>query len=115
MRPYHEPGNDIPFSSWGAVIPPLGMVSLSPPNRLPCIFATGGGGGAAHYARGLGLTTAPEEPSGAWMITVAERARPLPRARTIKVSSLTLTSKFIVHVHGSRGCAQRAQDLYWFG
>jgi hypothetical protein len=25
------------------------------------------------------------------------------------------SSKFIMHVPGSKGCAQRAQDLYWFG
>jgi hypothetical protein len=31
------------------------------------------------------------------------------------VSYLALTSKFIVRVPGSGGCARRAQDLYKFG
>jgi hypothetical protein len=30
----------------------------------------------------------------------------------VGVSYLALTSKFIVRVPGSRGCARRAQDLY---
>jgi hypothetical protein len=30
------------------------------------------------------------------------------------VSNLTPTSKFIAHVPGSGGCAQWAQDLFWF-
>jgi hypothetical protein len=46
---------------------------------------------------------------------VAERAMPLPGAPIVGVPYLALTSKFIVHVPGSRGCAQRAQGLYWFG
>jgi hypothetical protein len=33
----------------------------------------------------------------------------------IDVSYLALTSKFIVSVPGSSGCARRAQGLYWFG
>jgi hypothetical protein len=46
---------------------------------------------------------------------VVERARPLPGAPPVSVSYLVPTSKFIVHVPGSGGCARRAQDLYWFG
>jgi hypothetical protein len=46
---------------------------------------------------------------------VAEHASPLPGAPTIGVSYLTPTSKFTVRVPSSRGCAWRAQDLYWFG
>jgi hypothetical protein len=30
------------------------------------------------------------------------------------ISYLAPASKFILRVLGSRGCAQRAQDLYWF-
>jgi hypothetical protein len=41
---------------------------------------------------------------------IAECARPLPVALTIDVSYLAPTSKFIVRVLGSRGCAWRAQD-----
>jgi hypothetical protein len=32
----------------------------------------------------------------------------------VGVSYLAPTSKFIVRVSGSGGCARRAQDLYWF-
>jgi hypothetical protein len=46
---------------------------------------------------------------------VAERARPLPGTTIVGVPYLALTSKFILHVLGSRGCGQRAQGLYWFG
>jgi hypothetical protein len=35
--------------------------------------------------------------------------------RVVSVSYLTLTSKFIVCVPSSGGCARRAQGLYWFG
>jgi hypothetical protein len=45
----------------------------------------------------------------------AERARPLHGEPTIGVSYLSLTSKFIVCVSGSRGCARMPQDSYWFG
>jgi hypothetical protein len=34
---------------------------------------------------------------------------------TISVSNLAPTSKFIVRVLGSGGCARLTQDLYWFG
>jgi hypothetical protein len=33
----------------------------------------------------------------------------------VSVSYLASTSKFIVRVLSSGGCARRAQDLYWFG
>jgi hypothetical protein len=46
---------------------------------------------------------------------VAERASPLPGTPTVDVSYLVPTSKFIVRVPGSKGCAQCAQDLYLFG
>jgi hypothetical protein len=45
---------------------------------------------------------------------VAEHASPLPGTPNIGVSYLTPTSKFTVRVPSSRGCARRAQDLYWF-
>jgi uncharacterized membrane protein YbhN (UPF0104 family) len=43
---------------------------------------------------------------------IAEHVSLLSGAPTIGVSNLALTSKFIVHVPGSGGCAQWAQDLY---
>jgi hypothetical protein len=43
---------------------------------------------------------------------VAECASPLNSASTVGVSNLALTSKFIVCVLGSRGCARWAQDLH---
>jgi hypothetical protein len=46
---------------------------------------------------------------------VVECARTLPSTPTISVSYITLTSKFIVHVMGSGGCAWWAQDLTLFG
>jgi hypothetical protein len=46
---------------------------------------------------------------------VTKHASPLPGTPTIGVSNLSPTSKFIVHVLGSRRCAWWAQDLYWFG
>jgi hypothetical protein len=46
---------------------------------------------------------------------IAARASPLPGTPTVYVSSLAPTSKFIVRVLGTRGCARRAQDLYGFG
>jgi hypothetical protein len=33
----------------------------------------------------------------------------------VGVSNLALTSKFIVRIPGSGGCARWAQGLYWFG
>jgi hypothetical protein len=44
-----------------------------------------------------------------------ECASPLPGVLTIGVSSLALTSKFIVCVLGFGQCAWWAQDLYLFG
>jgi hypothetical protein len=46
---------------------------------------------------------------------ITERASPLPGTPIVGVSYLAPTNKFIVCVLGSRGCARRAQDLYWFG
>jgi hypothetical protein len=43
---------------------------------------------------------------------VAERARPLLGMPIVCVLYLALTSKFIMRVLSSGGCAQRAQDLY---
>jgi hypothetical protein len=42
---------------------------------------------------------------------VTERASPLPSVSTVAISHLALTSKFIVRVPSSRGCARRAQGL----
>jgi hypothetical protein len=38
----------------------------------------------------------------------------VPYMTIVSVSYLTPTSKFIVRVPGSGGCARRAQGLYWF-
>jgi hypothetical protein len=46
---------------------------------------------------------------------VVEHASPLHGAPTVGVSYLAPISKFIICVPGFRGCAWRAQDLYWFG
>jgi hypothetical protein len=39
----------------------------------------------------------------------------LVKRGSVGVSNLAPTSKFIVRVLGSGGCARWAQDLYWFG
>jgi hypothetical protein len=39
----------------------------------------------------------------------------LVKRGSVGVSNLALTSKFIVRVLGSGGCARWAQDFYWFG
>jgi hypothetical protein len=46
---------------------------------------------------------------------ITERRSPLLGALTVDVSNLASTSKFIVHVSFSKGCARWEQDLYRFG
>jgi hypothetical protein len=47
--------------------------------------------------------------------SLSHLARQSCRPTHVGVSYLTPTCQFIVRVLGSRGCVQRAQDLYWFG
>jgi hypothetical protein len=46
---------------------------------------------------------------------VVECTSPLPGTTIVGVLCLAPTSKFHIHVLGSRGCARRVQALYWFG
>jgi hypothetical protein len=46
---------------------------------------------------------------------VAKHTSPLPGTLTVDVSNLAPTSKFVVHVLGSKGCVWWTHDLYWFG